>query len=1057
MFLLVQRYVSALAVILVAFSAYALLAVPRIEPALQLRAQTPDRAVTSADTTERMNRHRQKLAHLFPAGGWQLAQPKVLETEHGTLLFKDYKPLDDGRIELKPLSLILYAGKPATTTGLRPKNPPRPMVLNAPDGAVLQFDGTTDPSRADFGRLMGGLLAGEITITSPATSPSANDALSITTRNVQLDERRVWTPHAVNFRYGPSYGSGRDLVITLLPSEKDSGKNAGPSFEGVKTLELVHLDKMHLEAAGDAIMPGKRKQDAKDGASAPAKAPPAPVEVTCQGPFLFDFVGRVVSFEDNVDVIRLNPDGPSDQLNCQMLSIHLKQPEKPADGAEKPAGSSSQSMSMEVDHVVAVGHPVVLRAPSMGATARGERLEYHLETRRIVLEDRDRVMLLDNRFDIEARQLEYEMAEKGGLGRLWAAGPGRLRARRTEPSSNKTAHSPRMRAPIIPIATRPDANAPTTLEATWKKELRLRPHQGQHVVSLLENATVGVSGMGGFAAEEIHLWLNEIPADVAKARPSAASKFAGNDNLQVEPDRMLATGNVKINATQMDGQTGRLEVWFRNQTPTPIAALSAVTPTTQNVSTPDPAASSPVPNTPIAQPAAGTPASTASLPRKQPTPPQTPGQKFHLLGDVVRIQLTRNGEETALDEVTVDGKVKLWDAPMQPGALPQMVITGDALRLRGGMEANAVVRVLGAPATVVAQGMTLRGENIHLHRGENRMWIEGPGDMLLPLTSDLSGKQLERPSEVMVRWQQGLDFDGSVARFTGNAQVETANQQQWARADGIDVTLTKRVNFAETKGNMKPEVQQIAFEGNFALENRSLDPQGKLASIEKMQAESVRIDQQTGLMEADGPGWLSTVRLGGSTDALSARGFGGGATMPKPTTTGEPQFTYLFVEFQWRVLGNLYQRQVEFHRNVRTIYGPVDGWQGTLSVDTPPEQLSEQSVILECQKLELRQMPGSFPDTTMMEMDATGDTVVEGRGFTARASRIGYQDEKQLLVLEGDGRQDAELTRQPRPGGPQSNLKARKIMYWKFDNRVEVDDARMLDLNQLNELRPAGR
>lgn len=1037
MMLLLQRYVSALAIVLIAFGAYALLAVPRLEPAIKLRTSTPINELPSADTQARMDRHRQKLAHLFPKGAWQLAQPKVLETEHGTLLFKDYKPLEDGRIELKPLSLILYTGKPAPTTGLRPAAPPRPMVLNAPDGAILQFDGDTDPSRADFGRLVGGLLAGEISISSPATSPSANDALSITTRNVQLDERRVWTPHAVNFRYGPSYGSGRDLVITMLPADKDGPKSSGPAFEGVKSLELVHLDKLHLEAAGN-MLPGKRKKPTSEPAANASKAPPAPVEVTCQGPFLFDFVERVASFEDNVDVIRLNPDGPSDQLNCQLLSIYFSKPEENDEDPTKKR--ASPSMSMDVDHVVAVGHPAVLRAPSMGATARGERLEYHLVGQRIVLEDRERVMLLDERFDIEARQLEYQMSEQG-LGRLWAAGPGKLRARRVEPTTVKTASAPRMRAPVTPIAARPDANAPTTLEATWKKELRLRPHEGQYVVSLLEDATVGVSQMGGFAADEIHLWLNEVPTDAAKARPSAASKFPGTSRLQVEPDRMLATGRVRINATQMEGQTGRLEVWFRNAAP-PVAALPA--PMT---------GSSPAP---VATPApSSAPATTASLPRPKKTPPQAPGQKMHLLGDVVRIQLTRSGEETALDEVSVDGKVKLWDAPLKPGAQPQLVITGDALRLRGGTEATAVVRVLGAPAVIVAQGMTLRGSNVHLHRAENRMWIEGPGDMQLPLTSDLSGKQLERPTEVLVRWQQGFEFDGSVAHFAGNAQVETPNQQQWARADAIDVTLTKRVDFSNTKSDVKPEVQQIAFEGSFALENRSLDPAGKLASIEKMQAESVRIDQQSGRMEADGPGWLSTVRLGSSSAALSIGGLGGGAPrVPSAAPAGGPQFTYLFVEFQRQVVGNLFQRQVEFHRHVRTIYGPVNGWQETLSIDTPPEQLGEQSVIMECQKLELRQMPGSFPDTTTMEMDATGDTVVEGRGFTARASRISYQDEKQLLVLEGDGRQDAELVRQARVGGPQSNLKARKIMYWKYDNRVEVDDARMLDLNQLNELRP---
>jgi lipopolysaccharide export system protein LptA len=1036
MMLLVQRYVSALAIVLIAFSAYALVAVPRIDPPVKLRAKSSTDATTTSDTGRRLKNNREKLQHLFPPDSWQLASPKVLETEHGTLLFKDYKPLEDGRIELKPLSLILNTAKGATGA----KASARPMVLDAPDGALLQFDGATDPSRADFGRLMGGLLSGEIKIYSPPTAPGVNDALSIVTRNVQLDERRIWTPHQVNFRYGPSYGSGRDLVITLIPTEKSAGQASGPAFEGIKTLELVHLDKLHLESGGEALLPGKPKAAKKPANPSDPKTPPTPVEVTCQGPFLFDFVQRIASFEDHVDVMRLNANGPSDQLNCQLLTFHFKAP--PAGAAPKQKGSGP-AMSMEVERVVAVGHPVVLRAPSMGATARGERLEYHLDTRRIVLEDRDRVMLLDERFDIEARQLQYEMAENGGLGKLWAAGPGRLRARRIEPATVKTAGAARMRSPITPVSARPDNTAPATLEATWKKELRLYPHKGQHIVALKENATVNVAQMGGFAADEIYVWLNETPAGAAPS-PSMSKALGGSGKMQVEPDRMLATGHVRINATQLEGETDRLELWIRK--PAPVIAPLPTVPAPTETGAPPPSAPPPVPAAPAPKP-------KPLMPKPERTAP--PGQKFHLLGDVIRIQLFRAGEETTVEEVTVDGKVKLWDEPLPiAGAKPQLFITGSALQLRGGMNDNAVVHVLGEPASIEAQGMKLRGANVHLHRSENRLWIEGPGDMQLPLSSDLSGKKLDAPSDVLITWQQGLEFDGAVALFGGNVQVQTANQQQWARAETLEVTMAKRVNFADAKPGVKPEVQQIAFDRNFALENRSLDKQGKLASIEKMQAESVRIEQQSGRMEADGPGWVSTVRLGGASNSLtSARG----AAPPNPAsrpTSAAPQFTYLFVEFQLQVVGNLFQHQVEFQRNVRTIYGPVDGWQGTLNIDQRPEQLNEQTVLMECQRLELREMPGSFRDTTSMEMEATGDTVVEGKGFTARASRIGYQDEKQLLTLEGDGRQDAELTRQTTVGGQQSHLKARKIMYWKFDNRVEVDDARMLDLNQLNALRP---
>ena len=49
-----------------------------------------------------------------------------------------------------------------------------------------------------------------------------------------------------------------------------------------------------------------------------------------------------------------------------------------------------------------------------------------------------------------------------------------------------------------------------------------------------------------------------------------------------------------------------------------------------------------------------------------------------------------------------------------------------------------------------------------------------------------------------------------------------------------------------------------------------------------------------------------------------------------------------------------------------------------------------------------------------MELEALSNTLVEGSTFTARAHRLTYAEEKDLLVLEGDGRTDAQLFRQPR-------------------------------------------
>jgi hypothetical protein len=488
-----------------------------------------------------------------------------------------------------------------------------------------------------------------------------------------------------------------------------------------------------------------------------------------------------------------------------------------------------------------------------------------------------------------------------------------------------------LRAPVAPIAARPAADVPTTMEAVWQKELRLRPFKGQHVVSLIENASVGVAGMGGFSADEIHLWLNEIPKPAGKSR-STSKTAPGGTNMQLEPDRMLATGNVRVGAEQFDGETKRLEVWFRNALP-PATAMTTTTPA---VSPTNPATTAAVP---IAQKKKNNALPTGG----------TGAQKFRMLGEVVRIQLLRSGETTTLDEVSVEGGVKLWEIP-PVGQTPAIVIEGASLVLRGGMEASAVVRVIGEPAAITAQGLTLRGGNVNLHRAENRLWIEGPGDMRMPLTSDLSGQKLERATNVLVGWQDNMEFNGALAHFVGDVQVQTENQQQFARADELDVTLSKKLDFAKPENGAKPEVTNIAFAGRFALENRSLDKQGQLASIDKLHAENLRIDQQTGKLVADGPGWVSTTRPAGAANPLAARGGTASPISTRAAASGTankaPEYSYLFVEFQDQIVGQMHQRQVEFQRGVRAVYGPVDRWQATIRADLSPEQLPEQTVLM---------------------------------------------------------------------------------------------------------------
>ena len=159
--------------------------------------------------------------------------------------------------------------------------------------------------------------------------------------------------------------------------------------------------------------------------------------------------------------------------------------------------------------------------------------------------------------------------------------------------------------------------------------------------------------------------------------------------------------------------------------------------------------------------------------------------------------------------------------------------------------------------------------------------------------------------------------------------------------------------------------------------------------------------------------------------------------------------TYLGVDFQRGLRGNIHQRRMEFHQRVEAVWGPVAGWDDRLDPHAP-SGLPEGVVAVSCDVLGVGQVPPA-PGRARpsMELAAGGNVLVEGESFTARSARLTWAEAKDLLVFEGDGRSDAQLFRQLQAGAQPSSASAGKILYWRGLNRVDVEDARYLDLDQL--------
>ena len=942
----VTRIAGCLLAVLAGYSGYALLAVPFLEPSIELAAATE----TPLPPPTRRDRGFEKL---FPPGAWELASPKVVETDNATLLFDDYKRLDGGRLQLNQCSLIFRLGGTGADQNQRP-----PLVLRAVEGAILFFEGELNIPRGEFGRLVGGQLSGEVQIYSRPTT-GGDDALEINTRDVRIEQRRIWTPHQVAFRYGPSSGSGSDLSISMHPPSAAGGSKAASKLGQIKSVELRRVDKINLH------LPVENLADVQPDSAGGVAGRTTSLDIKCGGSLRFDFDEYVLSLNDRVDVIRHNLEGPSDQLNCQQLLIHFQQP------AESEPLAADSPPRFKLAKIVALGLPVTLRADSMDAFARGEQLEYDFQTRRIWIQDRNQVLLRNERFEVRSPELEYELAEAGRIGRLWAAGPGRA-----------TGTVGKQQRPFL---------------ASWQKEVRLQPFRGAKVLSLIDDAHVNVDGTGNVTAGELHVFLVESP------RPDDPGR------VTISPDRLKAVSNVRFDSPRLTGTLDEANLWFAE---TPRAGAATETGSAPSASPPPPAVQS------------------------WPDPSEKVRQ-LRVAANRLNAQLTL-GKSPQVVQLAAQGDVRCEE--VDPADQQGIRVAWDLFQLVHADTENAIATLVGRPARVEARGAALAGGRMTIQQGNNTAQIDGPGEMTLP-----HPRNPRQPWRV--QWQREMHFDGQHARFAGQVaasgiQTLSGGEQVHVHAQGetVRVGLSRFVDFERTASYDDIELRDLMFDGASTLTSQTVDLSGQPRTSDRISVHNLQVDQHSGRIHGDGPGWLTSVHLG---EELFREG---------QLATAAKGLNFLRIDFQRELAGNLHARQLEFRGDVRTVYGPVSSWDQTIQA-SDPSQLRQRDVVINAQRLAIADMGQSRDRFDAVELEATGNAFIRGQSFTAAGQRVSYVRSKDQLVLEGDGRNLAVLTYQKNPRATPAPLKARKIFYWPDKKQFELFDFHSLDVDNLSELR----
>ncbi len=198
---IISRYLIALAATGIAYGLYGSLIAPIIEG-------TPQPVIPK--TPEHINSRpgleiRSEIRSLFPKDAWEVNPCKILETRQGKILFQDYHPRDDGSVELKPLSMVIQPSAPKEHSD--GSEIPPPIVLRAPEGAVLRFENPLTLT-GDIGKLQRGQFIGEVQIYRKASSAEKDDSFSLVTQNIQISSERIFTLYETSFRFGKSYGRG---------------------------------------------------------------------------------------------------------------------------------------------------------------------------------------------------------------------------------------------------------------------------------------------------------------------------------------------------------------------------------------------------------------------------------------------------------------------------------------------------------------------------------------------------------------------------------------------------------------------------------------------------------------------------------------------------------------------------------------------------------------------------------------------------------------------------------------------------------------------------------
>lgn len=987
---------------------YQFTAVPLIEP------ETEDATVISIgnDPTEFVYWWNE----IFEKDSWQRKGPKVLETEQGILLFKTWERVGEKRWRLHPLTILLPSEDHQVGDVGNPSND-RPILVDAPDGAIIHFREEIDVFSGQTPPLEDGQLLGKIRIYSPGRDADQSDSLDIRTESVRIEHLKISTSAAVDIRLGRNFARGRDLTIHLKKRLLSSGSTGNSSWDGLDKLSLVYVDEVYAEVPkGGLFGETISKNRAIPADQTPISERHANVRIKCTGAFTFDFNESKAQLDGDVVLVHQVDGLPTDKFQCSQLRLYVDRKDSTAPGTAPASGFvPGQPIAMGpllLKKLEAQGAPismgpqdryVTFEIPLLGTRGVGRWLSVDLLKQQISWINRlptepphnepSYLKHLDMEFWAPELGYRYDGAAKH-LGWLAASGPG-----------NAVVNSPEH----------------GQWELGWNKSLQMVPDGEESRVYLKGNVIVRSKKQGRFEAAMMDVWLRPLASDNETSQSGLLSKWV--------PDRMEAVGNVSIDTPQLVGSFAEMALWF-------AYVIDQTGPTAPAAGT-NPGLSLNAPNGANGQSWVESPKTTNPIIRGLATQNDQPvGPPVNVTGHRLHGRLLRTKREMLIDDLTIQGGVTLRRAAIDPENPLPLVIEGDQLRLSTttGNVANAVIA--GKPARIfVGQGW-LEGPMVRIDQEKHLVWIDEPGSFGVPLdavqkpgransTTTASGMRwIDAPR---CRWQGRMMFDGRVARMDGGVdffgRVQTNAETVWhldGTAEMLEIALNQPID--QPRAGSKLEIQTVNLINQVDIRAAQTDIYGARRSLEQLSVPNLLIDLTTQRMIGQGPGSIrsrrpSSTRLGVPAGSLASQ---------RPS-----ELSCLHLTFAGELEGFLDRMEFLFKRQIEVGMGPIATWEDAIDV-AQLQQLTPGQMLLSCEQLrvyEATQVPSAavagsqgMQSLGVWDLEAETNVVFEGRTptevFAGTAAKLGYQAVKDIVRIIGSPRQAAVLQRMPQNEPP---------------------------------------